>query len=95
MLTSKIKQKAIDLGFDLLYDDVVYIQRQFQRVPYNRRQEVLDEYLDIWRRVMAECESEINGQNLGRKAANEFLRRYNGDACEYSTSDGKHSDAKK
>jgi hypothetical protein len=60
-------------GIHLLKDDIVFIKKCLQIIPYTQRRKTLEKYADIWLQAMRECDSVILKQNLGRRKSNLWL----------------------
>lgn len=62
-------------GCKLLPDDIKWLRSLFSNVmPKSQIQSLLKDYVALWVIAMAECNCPIKKQNLGRKAANTFIR---------------------
>lgn len=57
----------------LLRDDREFVLSLLPKIPYDRRREVLQTYLDTWSRFAGECEDPIAADNMGRRAANKYI----------------------
>ena len=60
-------------NIDLLPDDIKHIRKCLAKIPHHQQKEILHKYVEIYQRIMAECECPLSGQNLGRKSANLYL----------------------
>jgi hypothetical protein len=75
-LVDKFTNHAKSKGIELLKGDYDHVKNCLRFIPINLRQSVLLKYLDIWQKLMGECESEIAASNLGRRHANFYIREY-------------------
>lgn len=64
------------IGLKLLKDDMKFLEKILSHVPYNEHKRLLTQYSVIWCDAMAECKKPLSAMNLGRKAANIYLREY-------------------
>lgn len=62
------------LGIELLSEDVKFIRDKLKRVSTVSHKSVLSRYADAWVFAMNTCVDMTKAQNVGRRAANEFLR---------------------
>jgi hypothetical protein len=60
-------------NIQLLPDDLKHIRKCLASIPHHKQKEILHKYVEIYQRVMAECECDISGQNLARRSANLYL----------------------
>ena len=59
---------------ELLDFDLKGIGKLIQQIPYDLRRDVMSQYVDVWARAMSECDKPIRAMNVGRRAANIYLR---------------------
>jgi hypothetical protein len=64
-------------GMHLLSDDTRYIRANVAGMPSKARHEALRRYVDTWVKARDDCICKIKADNIGRRAANEFLRKMN------------------
>ncbi len=76
MTISDLTAKAESLGLHLMQADIQHIRRILPIIPYNRRQEVLSRYLDLWHQILVNSPDAITAMNTGRKAANTYLLEF-------------------
>ena len=69
-----IKEVAEFRGIVLLSFDIEWLGRLLPTIPYDLRDEILITYIDVWSTAMAECDKPIQAMNVGRRAANIYLR---------------------
>jgi hypothetical protein len=69
-----IKEVAEFRNIYLLSFDIEWLGRLLPRIPYDLRDEILITYIDVWSTAMAECDKPIQAMNVGRRAANIYLR---------------------
>ena len=62
------------LGIELLRDDVKFIKHQLLQIPQQLHRSTLEQYAITWLDAMAQCDIVYRKQNLGRRAANTYLR---------------------
>lgn len=62
------------LGIHLLKDDIRFIKSQLLQIPQQLHKPALQKYADIYLEGMAQCDSVIQKQNTGRRAANKFIQ---------------------
>ncbi len=67
------QQEAKEKGLQLTKSDLEFILHNWFKVPNDNRPSVMREYIRRWHVVLLECEDEDKGQDLGRKAANNYL----------------------
>ncbi len=60
-------------NINLLPDDLKHIRKCLSLIPHHQQREILHKYVEIYKRIMAECDCEISAQNLARRSANLFL----------------------
>ncbi len=60
-------------NINLLPDDLKHIRKCLSHLPNHQQREILHKYVEIYKRIMAECECPIAAQNLARKSANLYL----------------------
>jgi hypothetical protein len=60
----------------VLKDDYNFIEKCIRNMPQNEQRDVMRRYCTVWNAVVVGTENNVSKQNLGRFAANEFLRRY-------------------
>jgi hypothetical protein len=70
----KFSDLAKTRGIHLLKDDFNYLRERLSRLPAHEKNKVLVEYIDVWCKEMADCDSFILKQNHGRCAANQWIR---------------------
>ncbi len=63
-------------GIHLLKDDIVFIKACLAKMPYNRRKAILSRYAEEWLKGIGSSDIVYKKQNIGRRAANNFLREY-------------------
>lgn len=61
-------------GIHLLKDDIEFIKRMLNLIPYNERRATLQRYSEIWLSGIVNCDIVYRKQNAGRFAANTYLR---------------------
>lgn len=61
-------------GINLLRDDIIFLRVSLSKVPYNARRSTLQRYAEIWVGAMRNCGDHIKKDNVGRAAANYWLR---------------------
>lgn len=64
-------------NIDLLREDILFIKKILKRQPTRNHKKILSGYVEIWRKIMGECENEIQANNLGRRCANQYLLKIN------------------
>jgi hypothetical protein len=64
------------LGIKLLDKDIEFIDGVLDAIPYDKRHDVLQHYIDIWLRMMGECENPVAAENFGRRSANLYLLEF-------------------
>ncbi len=64
------------LKIDLLREDVEFIRVRMKKVPKVSHKTVLSRYADAWLLEMNACVDLTKAQNVGRRAANAFLREF-------------------
>jgi len=71
----ELQQYALNRKIELTRDDIRFIRSRLHGLNYSLRQELLKRYFDVWLAVSggAEC---VREQNMGRRAANSWLRQY-------------------
>lgn len=62
------------VGIKLLRDDLRFIQEQLRRIPSDRHRAVMSGFTKEWLRELQIDENSPQAQNLGRRAANSWLR---------------------
>ena len=67
-------QYATDKGLTLLKDDTIFLKRLVGLIPWNERKVVLSKYVEIWLKEMHSCAIVYKRQNVGRRAANIWIR---------------------
>ncbi len=60
-------------NIQLLSDDLKHIRKCLSRIPHHQQKEILHKYVEIYQRIMGECECPIAAQNLARRSSNLFL----------------------
>ncbi len=76
MIFPDFLHKADVLGLEIMAADVQHIRRILPIIPYNRRQEVLERYLDLWHQILVNSPDAVTAMNAGRKAANTYLLEF-------------------
>ena len=76
MNTKTFQQYATDKGLNLLKDDTIFLKRLVGLIPWDERKVVLQKYAEIWLNGMNTCDIVYRRQNMGRRAANIFLREF-------------------
>ncbi len=61
-------------NISLLNFDIEWIAQLLPSIPYNLRDKTLLTYIDVWSTAMSECDKPIQAMNVGRRAANIYLR---------------------
>lgn len=61
-------------GLNLLKDDTIFLKRLVGLIPWDERKAVLSKYVEIWLNQMKTCDIVYRRQNVGRRAANIWLR---------------------
>jgi len=69
-----VKEVAEFRGIVLLSFDMDWLGRLLPNIPYNLRDKTLITYIDVWSSAMSECDKPIQAMNVGRRAANIYLR---------------------
>ena len=69
-----IKEVAEFRRIELLNFDIEWLSRFLPNIPYNLRDQTLLIYIDVWSTAMSECDKPIQAMNVGRRAANIYLR---------------------
>ena len=64
------------LGIKLLREDTAFIKKMLLSISRHKQKSVLAEYAEIWLQAMNETDIVYKKQNIGRRAANNFLREY-------------------
>jgi hypothetical protein len=72
--TDFIKEVAEFRGIDLLSFDIEWLGRLLPNFSYDVCDHILITYIDVWSTAMAECDKPIQAMNVGRRAANIYLR---------------------
>lgn len=70
------RQHTESLGIELLRDDIRFIKSQLLRIPEQLRRGVLEEYCEVWITASRLCDNPIKRDNIGRRAANIWLREH-------------------
>lgn len=65
---------ASNKGVRLLADDVRWLRSVALKIPKSQRKRVLQRYVETWCQCMDECDNELKSMNLGRSAANNYIR---------------------
>lgn len=60
-------------NIQLLPDDLKHIRKCLSRIPHHQQCEILHKYVEIYKRIMAECDCEIAAQNLARRSSNLYI----------------------
>ena len=60
-------------GVELLKDDVTFIKRMLKTIHGSRHKAILTQYVALWLTGMAEEQSSIKKQGVGRRMANSSL----------------------
>lgn len=60
-------------NINLLPDDLKHIRKCLSRIPHHQQREILHKYVEIYKRIMAECDCEISAQNLARRCSNLYI----------------------
>ncbi len=60
----------------LLKDDISFINLMLKFIKSEDRKSVMHSYVEIWLQAMNETDIVYKKQNIGRRAANNFLREY-------------------
>ena len=63
------------LGIELLREDYKYIRTMLERVPQDKRKAIVGTYIEMWLRGIGSTINELEQQNLGRRMANNWLRK--------------------
>lgn len=63
------------LGIELLKEDYKYIRTMLERVPQNERKAIVGTYIEMWLMGIGSSINELEQQNLGRRRANNWLRK--------------------
>jgi hypothetical protein len=63
-------------GLTLLKDDTIFLKGFVSLIPWDERKFVLQKYVEIWLKEMSTCAIFYKRQNVGRRAANNFLREF-------------------
>ena len=66
--------KAKENGYDMMRDDELFVRRLTDPMPKNARRAALRGYFNAWSTGMDEAEIRSHRQNMGRRAANIYLR---------------------
>lgn len=61
-------------NIDLINYDTQWIMQLLANIPYDLREKTLKTYIDVWSSAMSECDRPIAAMNVGRRAANIYLR---------------------
>ncbi len=65
-------------GYNIIRDDLKFIEKSLHLLPDEKRRPVLFEYCKRWQQAM-DSERDVNKrQSAGRRAANLFLLKYTG-----------------
>lgn len=69
---------VLELGrcknIELINYDTQWIMKLLVNIPYDLREKTLQTYIDVWATAMSECDRPIAAMNVGRRAANIYLR---------------------
>ena len=74
MKPSSFQLFAETKGIKLLKDDINFIKRCLNLIPYQDRRKTLEKYAMEWLKGMNSSDIVYRRQNLGRRKANEYLR---------------------
>lgn len=72
--TEHIVKLCEENDVEFIHGDLEYLHKSLMRIPYDLRRPVIHQYIDVWSTAMAECEQPIKAMNVGRRAANTYLR---------------------
>lgn len=61
-------------GVNLLRDDIKYIRKMLVIHERHHHKAILKQYVEVWTKAMQECDNPLTADNIGRRAANSFLR---------------------
>ena len=64
----------IKISLPLSKADILFIEKLLKFISYDKRHIVMKTYIDVWHKAMAECIRPIAAMNVGRRAANTYLR---------------------
>lgn len=65
-------------GYDLVKDDLKFIEKSLNLLPSDKQKLVLFEYSKRWQQAMDGERDSNKRQSVGRRAANLFLLKYTG-----------------
>lgn len=68
------REYCLNRGVELLRDDIRFINTQIANLEQSARRAVLSKYCEVWLSAMNSCDTDLRRMNIGRKAANSWLR---------------------
>jgi hypothetical protein len=69
-----IENLCADNQIDFIKGDLQFLHQSLTRIPYDLRRSIIHQYIDAWSTAMSECDRPIAAMNVGRRAANIYLR---------------------
>lgn len=67
------QEHCLQLGIQLLSDDIKFIKYALQSMPKEKHKEILCMYTKIWLQGINKTQHEFKKQNEGRRVANSYL----------------------
>lgn len=77
-LNTVFKPYCLRHGIQLLRDDILFLEHALNKVPSERHKGLLRRYCQEWLYTLKENDKSCSAQNMGRRAANIWLREYVG-----------------
>lgn len=61
---------------EFIKGDLEFLHKNLTYIPFDLRRITIHQYIDAWSNAMSECDNPIKAMNVGRRAANIYLREF-------------------